>query len=212
MGLRVLIVDDHPLFRHAVKGVIESQFSSSEVREAATGEEAIRMVKADQVDLVLLDIVLSDHSGLTVLKRIKQQDPSIKCLVLTVHDTPHYERLAIAHGAFGYLTKGVAASELCDAIRTIVSGRRVFMDPLNEKRAHRLQGRGGNRAQPELSVRELEVLSFFARGRTVSQIARQLKLSVKTVSTYRTRLLQKLSLETTADLIRYAIDHHLVQS
>lgn len=212
VGMLILIVDDHPLLRHAVRGVIESHFASSEVREAATGAEAIRIVKAERVDLVLLDIELPDQSGLTVLRRIRQLNPSIKCLVLTVHDAPHYERLAIAHGASGYLTKGVTATELYEVLRAIVTGRRVFTDPLNKSLDHRFKGRGMKMPQAALSVRELEVLSFFAQGRTVSQIAKRLKLSVKTVSTYRSRLLAKLSLETTADLIRYAIDHQLVRS
>ena len=206
----VLIVDDHPLLRQALREVIETTFPLLEVREATTAEEAIRIVKAAHVELVLLDIMLPDHNGLTVLKRIKQLRPPIKCLVLTVYDAPHYERLAIAHGASGYLTKGVSATELCEAIRTILSGRQVFAGPLNETRNRRLRRSSVRRPQAALSVRELEVLSFFAQGRTASQIAKRLKLSIKTVSTYRTRLLQKLSLETTADLIRYAIDHQLV--
>ena len=207
--MTVLIFDDHPLLRQALRGVIESTFPLLAIREAATAEEAFRTVKVERVDLVLLDIMLPDHSGLTVLKQIKRLSPSSKCLVLTVHEAPHYERLAMAHGALGYLTKGTTSTELADAIRTVLSGHRVSRDPLNETLDHQLQRDGVKRPKAALSVRELEVLSLFARGWTVSQIAKRLKLSVKTVSTYRSRVLQKLGLGTTADLIRYALDHRL---
>ncbi len=205
-----LIVDDHPLLRQAIRGVIESHFPSSVVREAATGEEAVRVVQAEPVEHVILDISLPDSSGLTVLKRIKLLRPTLKCLVLTMHDNAQYARLAIAHGASGYLTKGVTSGDLSDAIRTIQSGGQVGLEPLSDTSGRRWTGRGVTWPSASLSVRELEVLSLFAKGLTVSQVAKRLKLSVKTVSTYRSRLLEKLRLRTTADLIRYAIDHQLV--
>ena len=118
----VLIVDDHPLLRHAIKEVIESHFSSSDVRQASIGEEALRIVKAERVELAVLDIALQDYSGLTVLKRIKQLRPSVKYLMLSMHDEPHYARLAMAHGAAVYLTKGATPAELYDAMRTICPG------------------------------------------------------------------------------------------
>jgi two-component system invasion response regulator UvrY len=207
----VLIVDDHPLLRHAIKEVIESHFSSSDVRQASTGEEALRIVKAERVELAVLDIALPDYSGLTVLKRIKQLRPFVKCLMLSMHDEPHYARLAMAHGAAGYLTKGATPAELYDAMRTILSGRQAVMERFRETIGYHPTGRHTVWPHESLSVRELEVLSLLAKGRTVSQVARRLKLSVKTVSTYRTRLLEKLRLGTTADLIRYAVDHQLVR-
>ncbi|MFO0699233.1 MAG: response regulator transcription factor [Nitrospira sp.] len=207
----VLVVDDHPLLRQAIREVIESHFPSSVVREAATGEEAIRIVKTERVEMAILDIVLPDHSGLTVLRRIKQLRPSVTCLVMTMHDEPQYVRLSMAHGASGYLTKGATAAELHDAMRAVLSGRQVVMEPLRETLDYRPERRGVAWPQASISVRELEVLSLFAQGRTAAQIAKRLKLSIKTVSTYRTRLLEKLRLRTTADLIRYAVDHQLVR-
>jgi two-component system, NarL family, invasion response regulator UvrY len=206
----ILIVDDHPLLRQGVRTVLEGHFPSSGLQEASTGEEAIRIVKTEQVDVVILDIALPDHGGLTVLKHMKQLRPAIKCLVLTMHDNPQYVRLAMAHGASGYLAKGVTSKELSDAIRTMLYGDQVVMESLREAFDHRPKRRGWAEPHASLSVRELEVLSLLARGQTVSQAADVLKLSVKTVSTYRSRLLEKLYLRTTADLIRYAVDHRLV--
>lgn len=206
-----LIVDDHPLLRQAIRQVIEDHFSSPVVREASTGEEAVLIVHAEPVELVVLDVILPDYSGLTVLKRIKQLRPQIKCLMLTIHDEPQYLRLALSHGASGYLTKESAPEELRDALRAVLAGGRY----VTERLAGELRPRGRDdtprSTRDLLSARELEVLSLLAKGRTVSQAAKRLKLSVKTVSTYRSRLLEKLQLQTTANLIRYAVDHRLVK-
>lgn len=206
-----LIVDDHPLLRQAIRQVIERHFPSGVVREASTGEEALLIVRAEPVDLVVLDVILPDYSGLTVLKRIKQLRPQIKCLMLTIHDEPQYLRLALSHGASGYLTKESAPEVLRDALRAVLAGGRY----VTEKLAGELRPRGRDDTPRStidlLSARELEVLCLLAKGRTVSQAAKRLKLSVKTVSTYRSRLIEKLQLQTTADLIRYAVDHRLVK-
>lgn len=206
----VLLVDDHPIFRKAIKDVIESHFPSPVVWEASTGEDAIRIVLTEPVEMAILEISLPDISGLTVLKRMKQLRPPLRGLVLTMHDNAQYARLAMVHGASGYLTKGATAGELSHAIQTILSGRQVVMERFREMIERRSTGRGVTWPEEVLSVRELEVLSLFAKGFTASRIAKRLKLSVKTVSTYRTRLLQKLRLGTTAELIRYAVDHRLV--
>lgn len=206
----VLLVDDHPLLRQAIKDVIERHFPSAVVWEASTGKDAIRIVLAQPVELAILEITLPDFSGLTVLRRMKQLRPSVRCLVLTMHDNAQYVRLAMAHGASGYLTKEATSRELADALRTVLSGRQVVMQPLRDMIDRRSTGRGATWPDEALSVREMEVLSLFAKGLTVSRIAKRLKLSVKTVSTYRTKLLEKLRLETTAELIRYAVLHRLV--
>jgi DNA-binding NarL/FixJ family response regulator len=205
----VLLVDDHPLFRLAVRGVVESHLPSPVVREASTGEDAIRIVLAEPVGMAILEISLPDISGLTVLRRMKQVRPPLSCLVLTMHDNAQYARLAMAHGASGYLTKAATSGELSDTIRTILSGRQVVMHPFREMIDCRPTSRGATWSDEALSVREMEVLSLFGKGWTVSRIAKRLKLSVKTVSTYRTKLLEKLRLGTTVELIRYAVLHRL---
>lgn len=205
----VLLVDDHPLLRRAIKGVIGKHFPSAMVREASTGECAIRIVRAEPVELAILDISLPDFSGLTVLRRMKQVRPSLRCLVLTMHDNDQYVRLAMAHGASGYLTKGATSEELSDAIRTVLSGRLVVRQPLRKVIDRGSTNGGVTGPDKALSARELEVLTLFAKGLTVSRIAKRLKLTVPTVSVYRARLLEKLCLRTTADLVRYAVAHRL---
>jgi two-component system, NarL family, invasion response regulator UvrY len=207
----ILLVDDHPLLRFAVRQVIEHHYPSAIVREASNADDAMRIVSAQAVELVILDIELPGASGLTMLKQIKQARPKIRCVVLTVHQDPQYLRLALQHGASGYLTKEAAPEELSEAIRTVYSGGQHVSESLSGPIDAR--GRPLPALLPDLNLssRELEVLALLAKGRTVSQVATRLKLSVKTVSTYRSRLLQKLHLETTADLIRYAVRSQLVK-
>jgi DNA-binding NarL/FixJ family response regulator len=206
-----LIVDDHPLLRQAIRQVIEHHFPSIIARESSTAEEAEQIARTERVDLAVLDIVLPDYSGLRLLKQIKRLRPQTVCLMLSIHDDPQYVRLALSYGASGYLTKESAPDELRDAIRMILSGGRYLTQGLEDVVERPTRSRQPRAVQIPLSARELEVLSLLGKGRTVSQVAERLKLSVKTVSTYRARLLEKLGLETTAEIIRYAIDHHLVR-
>ncbi|TKB69065.1 MAG: response regulator transcription factor [Nitrospira sp.] len=209
--MRVLIIDDHPLLRRAVRQLIEHHYPSSIVREAANADEAMRIVRAQPVELMILDIALPDQSGLTLLKHIKQIRPETQCVILSIHEDPHYVGLALKQGASGYLTKESAPEELSQAMKVVLAGGRYITEALNGVMDENGRPIADMLPHLHLSPRELEVLSFLAKGRTVSQAATRLKLSVKTVSTYRTRLLEKLRLGTTADLIRYAIDHQLVQ-
>ncbi|HEU4683406.1 MAG TPA: response regulator transcription factor, partial [Nitrospira sp.] len=200
----ILVIDDHPLLRQAIKQVIQDEIPSAQIREAATGQSALAVLRAEPVELAIVDIVLPDHSGLSLLKRIKQVRPGTKCLMLTMHGELQYLRLALSFGASGYLTKQSAPDELREAIRTVLTNR-SYVSPALGKALE------SENASPEaflppflLSGREMEVLSLLAKGCTVSEAAAKLKLSVKTVSTYRARLLEKLQLRTTAELIRYA--------
>ncbi len=208
--MQLLIVDDHPLLRQAVKRVVELHFQALRVLEAKTADEAVQIVRTEPVALAILDIVLPDDSGLTVLKRIKQLRPSTKCLILTIHSERQYLKLAMNLGADGYLTKESAPDELREAIQALLAGRRYVTPALTDALGE-ANFEGALEPNKLLSARELEVLTALAKGRTVSQVAVQLKLSVKTVSTYRIRLLEKLRLDTTAQLIRYAVDHRLVK-
>ncbi len=209
--MRVLILDDHPLLRHAVKGIIHDSFPVAVPIEAATAEDAMRIVNREPVALAVLDIMLPDHSGLTVLRKIKQLNPQTKCLILTVRDEPWNVRLAMAHGASGYVNKGLPVDDIHKAIQTVMSGGRYVPNDVTGLFPSDSGGPATSWQWPPLSVREIEVLTSLGKGRTVSQTAKQLKLSVKTISTYRTRLLEKLHVQTTADLIRYAVDHGFVK-
>lgn len=209
--MRVLILDDHPLLRRAIKGIIQDAYPTAVFVEASTGRDGLRIVKDEPVMLALLDIILPDQSGLTVLSTIKRLHPQTKCMILTVRDEPWSVRLAMTHGASGYMIKGLPVDELRRAIQTVLTGGCYVPKALAEL-VRRDSGVSGTSGQwPPLSAREMEVLISLGKGRTVSQIARQFKLSVKTISAYRTRLLEKLCMQTTADLIRYAIDHGFVK-
>lgn len=208
--MRVLVLDDHPLLRRAIGQVIHASFPSAIVREASTGEEALRIARSERVGLAILDIMLPDQDGVTVLRKIKHLQPQTRCLMLTIRDDPWYVSQAIGHGALGYLVKGSAVEELQQAIQAVVRGDRYVSDALASALDDARHETISTNERPFLSAREHEVLVLLAKGRTVSQASKQLKLSVKTVSTYRVRLLEKLGVTTTADLIRYAIDHALV--
>ena len=210
-SMHILIIDDHPLLRRAVRQLIEYHYPSSIVSEAANADEAMHIVRAQPVELMILDIALPDQSGLTLLEHIKRIRPTTRCVILTIYEDPHYLRLALKHGASGYLTKESAPEELYDAVRVVLAGGRYVAQGLNAVIDEKGRPTTDTLPHLHLSSRELEVLALLAKGRTVSQVAIRLKLSVKTVSTYRSRLLQKLHLETTADLIRYAVDRQLVK-
>lgn len=207
----VLILDDHPLLRRGIGEVIRASFPSAVVREASTGEEGLDIVQSERVGLAILDIMLPDQDGVMILRRIKQLQPQTHCLMLTIRDDPWYVRLAMRHGASGYLVKGAPVEELKQAIQLVMKGDRYVSGELAMVIGDTEQQKPSSSERPSLSAREHEVLVLLAQGRTVSQVAKRLQLSVKTVSTYRTRLLEKLSLETTADLIRYAVDQQLVR-
>lgn len=209
--MHILLVDDHPLLRLAVRQVIERHYPASTIREAATADEAVRIARRHAIEVVILDIELPDHNGLTLLKQLKQVRAKVTCVVLTIHSDPQYLRLAFQHGAAAYLTKESAPEELQEAIRTVCSGGQYISKDMTGPMDARGCPLPAMFPNLQLSSREMEVLSLLAKGRTVSQVAARLKLSVKTVSTYRARLLQKLNLETTADLIRYAFERHLVR-
>lgn len=210
--MRALILDDHPLIRKAIHQVIHNSFPSWTILEASAGEEAMRLMQSAPVDLLVLDIGLPGESGLTVLKQVRRRSPQTRCLVLSIHSDPQYVRLAINSGAVGYLSKETAPEELDEAIRSVMRDGRYLSALVQDSVEGDFQRAGTHaRGGGQLSARELEVLNLLAKGKTVSRAAKQLKLSVKTVSTYRLRLLEKLGLETTAELIRYAVERGLAR-
>lgn len=206
---RCLVVDDHPLMRQGVKDLLLGKRLCHAVVEAASGEEALTAVRREPWDLLVLDVALPDKHGLDVLKEVKLLRPSIRVIMLSLYPEREFALRAIKAGASGYLTKDRSPSELVKAVEEVVAGRRYITASLANQIADLL-----DRGQPEtlhasLSDREMQVLRLLGQGKAVSIIADELALSVKTVSTYRGRLLEKLKLTTTADLIRYAIEHHL---
>jgi len=209
--VRILIIDDHEVVRRGVKQILEENFLYVEVGEANTGAKGIAAVRKESWDLVIVDISLPDQNGLDLLYEIHTTAPQLPLMILSLHSEEQYAVRALRTGAMAYLTKHTAPEELAKAVKQVLSGRRYVPASMGERLAGNL---GTSPSGPErhiLSKRELEVLVLLAQGRSIKHIAQFLTLSIKTVSTYRARLLDKLQLTTTAELIRYALDQHLVE-
>jgi DNA-binding NarL/FixJ family response regulator len=209
--IRCLIADDHPIIRSGLRGLIQQHSDMAEPGEATTAAETLDLVRASTWDLVILDINLPDASGIDVLRRIRHLRPDLPVLVLSAHAEEQFAVRSLRAGASGYLNKQSAADELIIAIRRVLAGRRYVSAALAERLAAALDATATEREPHDaLSDREFEVLRLIGVGRAVSEIAESLHLSVKTVSTYRARILEKLSLKSTAELAAYAIRAGLV--
>jgi two-component system invasion response regulator UvrY len=208
--MRILIVDDHAVVRYGVKNILDQQLDESEFGEAGTAYEALKLVSEERWDAVLLDISLGGRNGLEVLREMKQIRPRLPVLIFSMHSEEEYARRAFKTGAAGYITKGTSRSELIKAINKVVGGGRYITPALAEYLVLDMQ-RGTDKPPHEsLSDREFEVMCLIASGKTVSQIAELLSLSDKTISTYRARILEKMSMKTNAELTHYAIKNKLV--
>ena len=208
--VKILVIDDHEVVRRGVKQILEENFLLVEVGEADSGQKGIAAVRQEPWDLVILDINLPDQSGLEVLDELHGTWPGLPLMVLSLHPEEQYAVRVFRAGAMAYLTKQTAPEELAKAVKQVLSGRRYVTASLGEHLAGSLSQSPAGPVHPALSEREIEVLVLLAQGQSLKNIAQSLILSVKTVSTYRGRLQDKLQLTTTAELIRYAIDHHLV--
>jgi two-component system invasion response regulator UvrY len=207
--IRVLIADDHPVVRRGLKRILEDETDMEVIGEARNGQEALDLVSDKKCDVVILDIEMPGRSGLDVLKDLKQYRPKLAVLVLSIHPEEQFAVRVLRAGAVGYLSKESAPDELVKAIRTVFWGKRYISAWLADRLASEL-GRGMWEAPHEtLSNREFEVLKMIASGKTVSQIAKELSFSVKTISTYRARILAKMGMKTNAELTHYAIENKL---
>ena len=205
--IRVLLADDHGLVREGLRGILAKATDIEVTAEAATGDEVLARVKQAEFDVALLDLSMPGLSGLALIKRVKLERPKLRILVLSMHGEKQYAARALKAGASGYLTKDSAAAQLLGAIRKIAAGG----VQISETAAAQLIGEGGAGDTPHLALsdREYEVLRQIVAGRSVTEIADGLHLSVKTVSTHKARILEKLDLTGTAELVRYAIEHGL---
>jgi two-component system invasion response regulator UvrY len=208
--IRALIADDHAVVRQGLKQILGDTPEMLVAGEATTGQEVLDKVRAEAWDVVILDISMPDRSGLDVLKQLKSERPKLPVLVLSMHSEDQYAMRVLKAGASGYLTKDSAPDELVKAIRKVVSGGRYVSSFLAEKLAFEIGTDSSRLPHETLSDREFQVLRLIAAGKSVTEIAAELSLSVKTVSTYRTRMLQKMNLGTNAELIYYAIRNHLI--
>jgi DNA-binding NarL/FixJ family response regulator len=208
--MKILIADDHAVFRRGLKETIGEAFPKVTFGEAQTALEAVEGVRQQNWDIVILDISMPGESGLDILNDLKRLRPKLPILLLSMHPEEQYARRALKAGASGYLTKESVPEELKHAVRKIVAGGRYVSATLAEKLAYDLRSGVDVPAHELLSDREFQVLRMIASGKTVKQIADEIALSVKTVSTYRARILEKTGMRTTAELIRYAIQAQLV--
>jgi two-component system invasion response regulator UvrY len=208
--VRILIADDHAVVRQGLKQILVDEFPSAVFGEAATGAEVLDQARTHKWDLLLLDISLPDKSGLDVLKELKQVQPKLPTLVLSMHPEDQFAVRVLKAGAAGYLTKETAPEKLAEAARKAINGGTYVSPSLAETLAHEVKGEFDKPLHETLSDREFEVACMLASGKSAKEIANAMALSVKTVSTYRTRLLEKLRLKNNAELTRYAMQHHLV--
>ena len=207
---RVLIVDDHAILRRGLKALLADDFLGAEFGEASDAREALEQLHKKQWDVALLDITLPGKNGLDLLKELKIEWPGLPVLVLSAHAEDQFAVRALKAGASGYMTKESAPEELVKAVRKILAGGRYVSSALAEKLASRVGKDTKGTAHETLSDREYDVMCRIASGKTVTEIGEDMALSAKTISTYRARVLEKLGLKNSAEIIRYAIRTGLV--
>jgi two-component system invasion response regulator UvrY len=209
-SIRVFIADDHAIVREGLKQILAEQRDIVLAGEAETGLDALRLFRKSRCNVLLLDISLPDRNGIEVLKQIKDDKPDLAVLMLSMHREDQYAIRALKAGAAGYLTKQSAPKELVVAIRQVAAGQRYVSAQLAQVLAAQV-GDGFDKPPHEsLSDREYQTLTMIASGKTVGEIAQELSLSVKTISEYRSRLLAKMKLKTSAELTHYAIRNQLI--
>jgi two-component system, NarL family, invasion response regulator UvrY len=208
--IRILIADDHAILRRGLKEILVRELEGAVCGEAGNAQEVLVQVQSGEWDLVILDVTMPGRSGLDIIKDLKAARPRLPVLVLSVHPEGQLGKRALKAGASGYLNKESAPEELIQAMRKVLDGGLYVSSELAEKLAMDLREDGGCPPHEALSGREFEVLRLIASGKTVTQIADDLHLSVPTVSTHRAHVLKKLKMTTTAELISYAVRNHLV--
>jgi two-component system invasion response regulator UvrY len=205
---KILVVDDHPMVRAGLRSMLAERYPD-DVEEAASGAEALEKLRSGNWDLLILDISMPDRSGVEILREVRANHPTVKVLVLSVYPERQYALNVLKAGASGYLPKECAPKDLLEAVRMVLQGRRY----VGQETAELLVTDGDATDQPahtRLSAREFQIFCKLASGRTVSKIGDELKLSIKTVSTYRSRILEKMSFESNADMTVYALRNALI--
>lgn len=208
--LRILVVDDHPITRRGTRQLLQEAYTAADIVEVHSGEAAVAAVQSAPFNLVVLDLSMPGMNGIEALERIARHQPTCKVLVLSMHAEDQFALRALRSGASGYLTKERAVDDLLEAVQRILAGGRWISSTMSDVLADHALGNRAGPAHTQLSARELRVLCMLAAGHTVTEIAAALSLSVKTVSTYRTRILEKMNLSTNAELTRYCIQHNLI--
>jgi DNA-binding NarL/FixJ family response regulator len=207
--IKVIIVDDHPVVRRGLKQILHEEPDVKVVGEAESAQEAFKIIRTIDCDAVVLDISLPGASGVEILKQLKYEYKKLPVLILSVHPEEQYAVRVMKAGASGYMTKESAPDELVKAIRKIVSGGKYISSSLAERLITDIDA-SGKPSHEKLSDREFEIMRMIAQGKAIKKIAEELYLSEKTVSTYRSRIMEKMKMSTNSDLTRYALENHLV--
>jgi two-component system invasion response regulator UvrY len=202
---KILVADDHSLVRNGLKQILSNEFGEIEFGEAANSIEVMREVKKNNWDIIILDINMPGRSGLEILQDIRIENANFRVLILSMHPEEQIAVRTLKLGAWGYLTKDAADKELIDAVKQVMSGRKYITPSLAEQLVTNINNPTGMAPHELLSEREFQTLQLIASGKTVSQIATELSLSVPTVSTYRARILEKMNMKTSAELTNYAV-------
>jgi len=208
--IRIIIADDHPIVRAGMKQIISEAVDMSVADEAGDGRQLLNKIRAENFDVVILDISMPHIDGLDVLKQLKIEKPRLPVIILSIHPESQYALRVLKAGASGYVTKSSAPDELITAIRKVQRGGKYISPSVAEKLAFQLEADFEEMPHEVLSDREYQVLCMLASGKTVTEIAEALALSVKTVSTYRSRILEKMDMKNNAELIHYAVQNKLV--
>ncbi len=208
--INIVIADDHEIIRRGLKQLLSSEEDFRVVGEASNAAVLLELLKKIRCDVLLLDISMPGRSGIEVLKDLHRFFPSVRVLVLSIFLEDQYALRAIKLGACGYLTKETAADKLIHAIRKVAAGKKFITETLAENMALHLAEKEAEKPHECLSEREFEVMKMLASGKSVSQIAGELFIHIKTVSTYRKRILEKLHLKNNVELVRYCMEHHLI--
>lgn len=208
--MKILICDDHKIVREGLMQILQKMDNMSFITEAGNGAEALNQLKLAAFDIVLLDISLPDRNGLEILQAIKMKWPKTNVLMLSMHPQEQYAIRALKLGASGYLTKGAASDELLMAVHKISKGGKYISNALAESLAHHLNKDTSKQKHDILSSREFEIMIKLANGKTLLEIGNELFISNKTVSTYRSRIMQKMELCKNTELTRYCIEHNLI--
>jgi two-component system, NarL family, invasion response regulator UvrY len=208
--IRIIVADDHPVVRAGIKDILAEDAALEVVDEAGSGYELLRKLREGDFDVIVLDISMPGIDGLDTLQRIRTEKPGARVLILTIHPEARYAVRCLRMGADGYLTKGSAPDELINAIKRISQGRKYISLSLAEELTYELDPDSGKLPHQSLSDREYQVMLMIASGKPLKEIAAELSLSVKTVSTYRSRVLEKMKLSNNSQLILYAIRNQLI--
>ena len=210
--IKILIVDDHAIIREGLIRIIQFELDMEVAGSVKNASEAINVLSGHPIDVVILDINMPGRSGLDIIKDIKQLQPKAAVLMLSMYSEERFAIRALKAGASGYLTKDMATEELIAAVRILHSGRKYITSSLAENMANSLQEKTEKNPQDSLSDREFEVMCMIGSGKSINEIAEILSLSSRTVSTYRSRILQKMNMPNTARIMQYAISKGLVDN